>query len=114
MLNKAERNYCITRWELLAIVRPLEHFYKYLYRQELNLRPNHSALTCFMNFKNFEGQTAKWIQRLQEYNFTSTHNQGWKHNDADALSDSHAEKSANTVKKLRCGQKSSRCKLLGP
>jgi hypothetical protein len=30
-LNKPERNYCVTRWELLAIVRTLEHFHKYLY-----------------------------------------------------------------------------------
>jgi hypothetical protein len=33
MLNKAERNYCVPRWELLAIVRTLEHFHKYLYGQ---------------------------------------------------------------------------------
>jgi hypothetical protein len=39
-----------------------------------------------MSIKNLEGQTARWIQRLQEYKFTSEHRQGWKHNNADALS----------------------------
>jgi hypothetical protein len=39
-----------------------------------------------MSFKNLEGQTARWIQRLQEYNFTSDHRQGRKHSNADALS----------------------------
>jgi hypothetical protein len=39
-----------------------------------------------MSFKNLEGQTACWIQRLQEYNFTSEHRQGRKHKNADALS----------------------------
>jgi hypothetical protein len=39
-----------------------------------------------MSFRNLEGQTARWIQRLQEYNFTSEHRQGRKHNNADALS----------------------------
>jgi hypothetical protein len=39
-----------------------------------------------MNFKNLEGQTTPWIQHLKEYNFTSQHHQGWKHNNADAFS----------------------------
>jgi hypothetical protein len=30
-LNKAERNYCITQRELLAIVKALAQFHKYLY-----------------------------------------------------------------------------------
>jgi hypothetical protein len=85
-LNKAERNYCVTRRELLAIVRTLEHFHKYLYGQKFHLQTDHSALTWLMSFKNLEGQTARWIQRLQEYNFSSEHRQGRKHNNADALS----------------------------
>jgi hypothetical protein len=39
-----------------------------------------------MSFKNLEGQTARWIQRLQEYTFSSEHRQDRKHNNADALS----------------------------
>ncbi|XP_023721191.1 uncharacterized protein LOC111871977 [Cryptotermes secundus] len=85
-LNKVERNYCVSRPELLAIVRTLEHFHKYLYGQQFNLRTDHSAFTWLMSFKNLEGQTARWIQRLQEYNFTSEHRQGWRRNNADALS----------------------------
>jgi hypothetical protein len=37
MLNEAKRNYCVTRRQLLAIVRILEHFHKYLYGQEFHL-----------------------------------------------------------------------------
>jgi hypothetical protein len=44
-LWKAERNYCVTRRELLAIAKTLQHFHKYLYGQEFHLRTNHSALT---------------------------------------------------------------------
>jgi hypothetical protein len=29
-LNKAKQNYCVTCWELFAIVKTLQHFYKYL------------------------------------------------------------------------------------
>jgi hypothetical protein len=44
-LNKAERNDCVIRHELLAIVRTLEHFHKYRYGQEFHLRTDYSALT---------------------------------------------------------------------
>jgi hypothetical protein len=39
MLNKAERNYCITQQELLATMRTLEHFSKYLYGQSSTYAP---------------------------------------------------------------------------
>jgi hypothetical protein len=65
-LKKAERNYCVTRQELLAIVRTMEHSHKYLYGQKFHLRTDRSALTWLMSFKNLEIQTARWIQRLQE------------------------------------------------
>jgi hypothetical protein len=33
-----------------------------------------------------DGQTVHWVLSLQQYNFTSEHNQGWKHNNANACS----------------------------
>jgi hypothetical protein len=85
-LNKAERNYCVTRRELLAIVRTLEQFHKCLYRREFHLHTNHSVLTWLMIFKNLEGETARWIQRLQEYNFVFEHHRVQKHKNTNALS----------------------------
>jgi hypothetical protein len=85
-LNKAEKNYCVTRRELLSIMRALGHFHKYLYGKEFHLRTAHSALTWLMSSRNLEGQTARSFQRLQEKNFTSEHRQGRKHNNADCLS----------------------------
>jgi hypothetical protein len=107
----------ITRQALLAIVRTRKHFHKYLYRrEEFHLCNNHFALTWLMSFKNLKGQTVCWIQRLQEYNFTSDFTseycQGRKHNNAMHFRDSHAEKSVSTATKLRYGQTSSRCELL--
>jgi hypothetical protein len=76
----------VTRRELLAVEKTIDHFHKYLYGQQFHLRTDHSALTRLLSFKNLEGQTARWIQRLQEYNFTSEHRQGRRHTKADALS----------------------------
>jgi hypothetical protein len=58
MLKKAERNYCVTRWKLLAIVRIQEHFCKYFYRQGFHLCTDHSTLTWLISFMNLERQTS--------------------------------------------------------
>ncbi|GFV87239.1 retrovirus-related Pol polyprotein from transposon 412 [Trichonephila clavipes] len=63
-LSKPERNYCVTRKELLAIVKAVEHFHPYLYGRRLVLQTDHASLTWILNP---EGQIARWIQRLQEY-----------------------------------------------
>jgi hypothetical protein len=63
--KKAEKDYCVTRRELLAIVRTPEHFRKYIYEQDFHLHTDHSALNWLMGFKNLERQTARWIQHLQ-------------------------------------------------
>jgi hypothetical protein len=84
--KKAERNYCVTRRELFAIVRTLEDFHKCLYGQEFDLRTDHCALTWHLSFKNLEGQTARWIQSLQEYIFISEHRQARKLYNSDGHS----------------------------
>ena len=38
------------------------------------------------NFRETEGQMARWLERLQEYDFTVVHRPGRKHQNADALS----------------------------
>ncbi|GFX51321.1 retrovirus-related Pol polyprotein from transposon 412 [Trichonephila clavipes] len=85
-LSKPERNYCVTRKELLAIVKAIEHFHHYLYGQKFLLRTDHASLTWLMNFRNTEGQVARWIQRLNEYYFDIRHHKGSSHGNADALS----------------------------
>ncbi|GFW79593.1 retrovirus-related Pol polyprotein from transposon 412 [Trichonephila clavipes] len=85
-LSKPERNYCVTRKELLAIVKAIEHFHHYLYGQKFLLRTDHASLTWLMNFRNTEGQVARWIQRLNEYYFDIRHRKGSSNGNADALS----------------------------
>jgi hypothetical protein len=84
-LSKTETNYCLARREVRQIMKTLEHFHKYLYGQEFLLRTDNSAFTWLLKFKILESQTARRVQHLQEYNFTSER-QGLKHTNADALS----------------------------
>ncbi|GBO12341.1 Retrovirus-related Pol polyprotein from transposon 297 [Araneus ventricosus] len=85
-LGKPERNYCVTRKELLSIVKSIEHFHHYLYGQKFLLRTDHASLRWLLNFKEPESQIARWIQRLQEYDFEFQHRKGTFHGNADALS----------------------------
>lgn len=85
-LSKPERNYCVTRKELLAIIKSIEHFHKYLYGRHFHLRTDHAALRWLLNFRNPEGQLARWIERLQSYDFSIEHRAGKIHSNADALS----------------------------
>ncbi|GBL99739.1 Retrovirus-related Pol polyprotein from transposon 297 [Araneus ventricosus] len=85
-LGKPERNYCVTRKELLAIVKSIEHLHHYLYARKFLLRTDHASLRWLLNFKEPEGQIARWIQRLQEYDFEIQHRKGTCHGNADALS----------------------------
>ena len=82
-LSKPERRYCVTRRELLAVVTFVQHFRPYLLGSRFLLRTDH---TWLWNFKEPEGQIARWLERLQEYDFTVQHRPGKKHSNADALS----------------------------
>ena len=85
-LSKAERKYCVTRRELLAVVAFTQHFRPYFLGREFLLRTDHGSLTWLQSFKNPEGQLARWLEKLQELNFTIVHRQAKSHQNADALS----------------------------
>ena len=85
-LSRPEQRYCVTRKELLAVVSFVQQFRQYLLGREFTLRTNHGSLVWIRNFKEPEGQLARWLEKLQEYNFTVVHRQGSRHCNADALS----------------------------
>ena len=85
-LSRTEQNYCVTRKELLAVVKSMKNFHKYLYGQKFLLRTDHAALQWIMNFKEPEVQMARWLQYLQTYNFEIVHQKGKSHQNADSLS----------------------------
>ena len=83
VLSKPERRYCVTKKELLAVVASVKHFRPYLLGRAFVLRTDHGSLTWLRNFRNPEGQLARW---LEEFDFSIVHRRGRKHGNADALS----------------------------
>ena len=86
VLNQQEQNYCVTRREILAVVKAVSHFYHYLYGRPFLTRTDHAALRWLFSFRHPEGQLARWLQRLQEYDFTIQYRPGLLHANADAMS----------------------------
>ena len=85
-LTKSERAYCVTRKELLALVTFVKHFKHYLYGKKFLVRTDHSSLKWLMNFKNPEGQIARWIETLASYDMKVEHRPGRLHQNADGVS----------------------------
>ena len=78
VLDSAQRNYCTTRKELLAVVRFTRHFKHYLLGRRFTLRTGHNSLLWLMWFKKIEGQLARWIAELAVYNMEIVHRPGKK------------------------------------
>jgi hypothetical protein len=94
-LTRAERNYCVTRKELLAVVKAIEHFNYYLYGQKFRIWTDHSALQWLMNFPEPQGQVARWLEKLQVYDFEVEHRSG----DPDAHAVTSAANIAHVMKR---------------
>jgi transposase InsO family protein/predicted aspartyl protease len=86
VLQPAQKNYCITRRELLAVIIFTKVMRCYLLGRRFILRTDHSALTWLKRTKEPIGQNARWLEQLEEYDFEIIHRPGVRHGNADALS----------------------------
>ena len=86
VLASAERNYCVTRRELLAVVKAVAHFRPYLYGREFRIRTDHASLLWLCRRTTPSTQVARWLETLNEFNFSIEHRPGIKHGNADGLS----------------------------
>ena len=75
-LSKPEKNYCITRKEPLAMVKSLDHFHPYLYGAKFTVRTDHAALRWLKTLKAPEGQLARWLGKLEQYDYHMKHRPG--------------------------------------
>src|SRR6266851_5511546 len=83
-----EQNYDIYKREFLGVVKALEHWHPYLIwmEQPFIIETNHKNLTYWKAPKKLTGRTARWHEKLQDYNFKITHISGKTNTPADALS----------------------------
>lgn len=77
-LTKPKIQYCVTRRELLSIVRAIKHSLPVWDTiQHSNRLLSHCSAPCWLhNFWEPEGLIAQWIQKLQEYSFSTEYRAG--------------------------------------
>ena len=85
-LSKSERNYCVTRRELLVIVEFVKQHRHYLQGTRFCIRTDHAPLRSVIKAKDPEGQLARWIEFLSTFDFVIQYRPGQRHQNADALS----------------------------
>jgi len=86
ILNNAEKNYCVTRKELLAIVFYTKQFRQYLLGRHFQIRTDHAALQWLEKTQRPIGQQARWLNIMGEFDYTIIHRPGKAHQNADTLS----------------------------
>ena len=85
-LSKPERNYDVTRRELLAVVYGLKMYRQYLLGRQFVIRTDHSALQSLRRTPEPIGQQARWQTFIEQFTFVIMHRPGTRHGNADALS----------------------------
>ena len=86
VLTPEQRKYCVTRRELLAVIRFTRQFRHYLLGRKFYLRMDHNSLTWLLRFKYIEGQLARWLEELSQFDMIVQHRPGNRHGNADGLS----------------------------
>lgn len=74
------------RRELLAIVESFKSFHHYLYGKKFLVRTDYVSFRWLMSFKDLEDQLARWLERLQQFEFEIIHRKGRLYQNADGLS----------------------------
>ena len=86
-LSQSERQYCITRKELLSVYYFVTYFKHYLLGRHFTVRTDHRSLCWLLNWKDPNtSQYCRWRQELEIYDMEVQYRRGEKHINADAMS----------------------------
>ena len=86
LYSQQEARYCVTRKELLSAVHFTKVFRQYLLGRPFVLRTDHSALQWLRRTPEPIGQQSRWLERLEEFDYSVEHRAGRHHENADAMS----------------------------
>lgn len=85
-LTAAQRKYSALERELLAIVLAIENFHHLVFGHELTVISDHQPLLWVASAKKLNARIARWLIRLNIYQFRIVYRKGRLHGNADALS----------------------------
>lgn len=86
-LSQSERQYCITRKELLSVYYFVTHFKHYLLGRQFTVRTDHRSLCWLLNWRDPNtSQYCRWRQELEIYDMEVQYRRGEKHINADVMS----------------------------
>lgn len=68
-LTKSERNYSVTKRELLAVIFAFQKFHKFLWGNPFTLYTDHKALVYLHTQKDANPMMIKWLDTLLDYTF---------------------------------------------
>ena len=82
----SERNWSTTEKEAYAVVWSLDYFSAYIFGQKVIVYSDHPALQWLRNIKVPNGKLARWLLRLEEFDYEVIHKPGHFMQHIDALS----------------------------
>ena len=85
ILQPTQRKYCTTRKELLSIIAFTRQYRHYLLGRKFLIRTDHNSLVWLTKFRNIQGQLARWLEELSQYDFSIIHRPGKLHGNVDGI-----------------------------
>lgn len=85
-LNDAEKRYCVSEQECLAVVESLRKFRPIIWGCKITVFTDHKALLAIFNQKDPAPKFFRWLQLIADFNITIRHKEGKANVVADALS----------------------------
>ena len=96
--NSAQQNYPVHEQELLALIETLKRFRGILHGTKFTVRTDHKALIHLMKQKDLSPRQHRWLDILNEFDFTIEYIPGETNELADALSRIYSDEQEGVIR----------------